>query len=174
MKYVLCCPNEACELHGVAFTPGKYVMKYSKELKKMVPTIVGKPYECSNCREQMVFAEVESTIPEFSVGVFKRAVRFLRFVYYTKFTPYSQLDFPPFHRKNPSQRRASEKKVYNAPVLCYTTCRVVRRRVVCLTVFPPRGGASPVEHESRHRSGRCSVFSRVRLLVSFSVASAWR
>ena len=48
MKYVLCCPNEACELHGVAFTPGKYVMKYSKELKKMVPTIVGKPYECSN------------------------------------------------------------------------------------------------------------------------------
>lgn len=71
-------------------------------------------------------------------------------------------------------RRASEKKVYNAPVLCYTTCRVVRRRVVCLTVFPPRGGASPVEHESRHRSGRCSVFSRVRLLVSFSVASAWR
>lgn len=55
MKYVLCCPNEACELHGVAFTPGKYVMKYSKELKKMVPTIVGKPYECSNCREQMVF-----------------------------------------------------------------------------------------------------------------------
>ena len=31
----------------------------------MVPTIVGKPYECSNC------AEVESTIPEFSVGVFK-------------------------------------------------------------------------------------------------------
>ena len=80
-----------------------------------------------------------------------RAVRFLRFVYYTKFTPYSQLDFPPFHRKNPSQRRASEKKVYNAPVLCYTTCRVVRRRVVCLTVFPPRGGASPVEHESRHR-----------------------
>ena len=54
MKYVLCCPNEACELHGVAFTPGKYVMKYSKELKKMVPTIVGKPYECSNCREQMV------------------------------------------------------------------------------------------------------------------------
>ena len=66
MKYVLCCPNEACELHGVAFTPGKYVMKYSKELKKMVPTIVGKPYECSNCREQMVFEEVESTIPEFS------------------------------------------------------------------------------------------------------------
>lgn len=71
MKYVLCCPNEACELHGVVFTPGKYVMKYSKELKKMVPTIVGKPYECFNCREQMVFAEVESTIPEFSVGVFK-------------------------------------------------------------------------------------------------------
>lgn len=71
MKYVLCCPNEACELHGVAFTPGKYVMKYSKELKKIVPTIVGKPYECSNCREQMVFTEVESTIPEFSVGVFK-------------------------------------------------------------------------------------------------------
>ena len=36
MKYVLCCPNEACELHGVAFTPGKYVMKYSKELKIII------------------------------------------------------------------------------------------------------------------------------------------
>ena len=81
-------------------------------------------------------------------------------------TPYSQLDFPPFHRKNPSQRRASEKKVYNAPVLCYTTFRVVRRRVVCLTVFPPRGGASPVEHPvgSHILSGACHAPTMRRFL----------
>lgn len=71
MKYILTCLNPDCELHSIGFTPGKYSMKYDKELKQVVPKLVGKPYLCSNCGQELTFKEVENTIPEFSVGVFK-------------------------------------------------------------------------------------------------------
>lgn len=71
MKYVLTCGNPDCELHGVHFSIGKYTMKFDKNLKKVVPNLIGQPVLCSKCGSELVFKEVENNIPEFNVGVFK-------------------------------------------------------------------------------------------------------
>ena len=71
MKFVLECQNEDCGLYkAVSFTPGKYRMKYNRTTKKMVPELCEVPYHCPECGHQLVFTEIDSVIPEFSVNDF--------------------------------------------------------------------------------------------------------
>ena len=66
------CTCESCEDRGRSFTPGKFIMKYDKKLKRVVPELCNSiDGMCPSCGSQMVFCEVENSVPEFSVGVFK-------------------------------------------------------------------------------------------------------
>lgn len=67
MKFVVVCPKEC----GHQKTTAPYRMKYDKETKRMVPEFIGTVPKCPVCSSAMVFAEEDSTIPQFSVGVFK-------------------------------------------------------------------------------------------------------
>lgn len=67
MRFVAICPD-GCENQKML---APYRMKYDKELKKMIPEFIGTPPKCPVCGQTMVFAEEDSKIPVFSVGVFK-------------------------------------------------------------------------------------------------------
>lgn len=72
MKYVLRCTNENCDNKGKNFTPGKFIMKFDKKLKKVVPELCDNICGiCPKCGKVMVFVEAPNDVPEFSIGTFR-------------------------------------------------------------------------------------------------------
>ena len=69
MKYIFKCLNEDCPNFGKRLEPSKYSMKYDAKRKRMVVNISPIP-KCVVCGREMVVVEVNTSVPDFSVGTF--------------------------------------------------------------------------------------------------------